>query len=489
MYPLFYSLLIFSLCLSSCQSKRDDKIIRIATSTDISQLDPRKARSLPSLLVTNLLFEGLMKRDKEGHVQCGLCENVSLSEDKKTYRFFLKKNALWSNREPILASDFASTIKSILGKEGSSPNAHLLFIIKNAKSYYTESSDDLGVRVLDSHTLEIELEQPVSHFLELLSLPIFFPYKAPHIYSGPFCIKKHTSDTLVLEKNSAFSSASKNYPDTIIFQVTDENSALQMFETGEVDWIGSPLSILPLDAVPSLQQEKKLSIAPASGTSIMRVNCTRPYLQSKSFRKKLSQSIERSDLTEHVLCGDYTPSSRFVPHSLYPPPQSSSECTCNDASSLSLLCPSAEIYPKMAQVLQSQLKKNLSLDVHIELAESQIFYSRLQKGDFDLALSSWFGDFTSPLTFLEVFENISNGTNSTGWENSEYKTLLAKTRKSFDTNEREAFLHNAEELLLENSPVIPLYHYVYRYVKNKKCSHITLDPFGYFVFEESNANK
>ena len=126
--------------------------------------------------VIRMLFTGLVYLDQNLVPQLDLASSYHVSDDFKTYVFFLK-DSHWSDGSIITAHDFVETWKTALTPAYSSPNTNLFHFIKNAKKAYlgTVSIDQVGVKALDDKTLVIELEKPNQHFLNILINSVFSP--------------------------------------------------------------------------------------------------------------------------------------------------------------------------------------------------------------------------------------------------------------------------------------------------------------------------
>src|SRR6267154_5848801 len=191
-------------CQSHPQKNNKDTVaqtLRINIRGEPQALDPRKTRSLSGQNLVRMLFEGLTRINKEEKAELALASSVSISSDLKTYTFYLK-DSLWSNADPVLASDFAYTWKKMLSPGFPSDTSFHLYVIKNAKAAKEGKLqvDLIGVKVLDEKTFEVELENPTPYFLDLVAMSAFFPVNqkvdeknpswsqnaATYVSNGPF---------------------------------------------------------------------------------------------------------------------------------------------------------------------------------------------------------------------------------------------------------------------------------------------------------------
>ena len=177
---------LFCGCQSSSPSGDKKNCARVNVVDEPQSLDPRRARDLSSLTLTRMLFEGLTRLGKEEKAEPALAEKIDVSNDLKTYTFHLRHSS-WSNGDAVTAKDFVYAWKKILDPQFVSENAFQLYVIKNAKAVKqgTLPLEELGIRMKDPYTLEVELEYPFPSFLELLAIPIFFPINAAQDAASP----------------------------------------------------------------------------------------------------------------------------------------------------------------------------------------------------------------------------------------------------------------------------------------------------------------
>ncbi|MCB1109258.1 MAG: peptide ABC transporter substrate-binding protein, partial [Chlamydiia bacterium] len=151
-------------------------------------------------------------------------------------------------------------------------------------------------------------------------------------------------------------------------------------------------------------------------------------------------------------------------------------------NTITLLYAAGDRNHKMAQALQSQWKEVLGITVELEAEETKVYFSRISNQDYQLSIGSWIADFADPINFLDVFKTKSVGTNNTHWENVVYEQLLDQSNQTLDVNQRQALLCKAEEILISEMPVIPLFTYSLLYVKNEKLKNVTISSMGSLDF-------
>jgi oligopeptide transport system substrate-binding protein len=492
--------------------------LRINIGEDPSTLDPRKSRSLCDRTLMNMLYEGLTRTNREEKVEPALAQVIEVSSDLMTYTFYLR-NAKWTNGLPIKASDFAYAWKKILDPKFPSDNASQLYPIKNAKlvKQGTLALSDLGLEIIDDQTLKVTLEQPTPYFLELTSFPAFFPVceavdrENPHwaekesasVSCGPFRLEKWKhNDELQVVKNESYWDAGSVKLLKIVMYMVKEDTELKMFEKKELEWVGSPLSHIPVDALKNFGREQGLKSKAMLGTYFFRVNTEKAALNNGNIRKALAIAIDRQSIVDHILQGDQKPATGLVPASmglqsnpyfldhdteearrLFQKGLTEIGMTVDSFPSITLIFPTAEKSSLIAQAVQQQWAETLGITLHIQSLERKVYFDILSKQNYDIAVGSWVADFNDPINFLEVFKFKTSGTNNTSWANSEYTRLLDESAALSDPEERRAILAQSEDLLMKEMPIIPIFYYNMLFANQSYVKEMVLSSMGNLDFK------
>ncbi len=203
-------LVLLTLCLILSTACRDDtphpenEIISFVLSDDPLTLDPQIADDYSSYMLIANLFEGLVRIDGNGEIKSGIAESWDISDDGMSYVFHLYENTKWSNGTPVSADDFVFGITRALSAETRSENATDLFLIKNAGSFYNgeKTADELGIKALDEHTLQIDLEYESNSLLTVLTEPVAMPCSEEFFNSAK---GKYGKDSDLIITNGSFS--------------------------------------------------------------------------------------------------------------------------------------------------------------------------------------------------------------------------------------------------------------------------------------------
>lgn len=483
------SFIIFfvSLLLLMCSSPQKESVkLALNIVSEPHSLDTRRLRTLSDISIANMIYEGLFRSSKEGVVKA-LAEDYTVDESGTIYRFKLKKTK-WSDGRDIVAEDFIHSFKTLLHPDFPSDYAFLLYYIKGAEKIKKghQEMETLGVKALDSHTLEFQLLHPIPFFLDLLTLPVFFPHPGANgVYNGPFTLFNWFHNyQITLNKNSFYWDRDQVKIDKVELHMCDNETGMQLFEKGQIDLEGSPFGIIPPDSRDQLLKAGRLTTHPILGTQWIRVNTKRDDLMNPTFRKAIATAIHRKDICEHILFNSQKPSLRICPNS------TTEKAYCDgakeEAKELLISCPQSRIFTlsytsstlsnRLAQAIQSQLD-SVGIQIALEKLEPKVFFSRVSKKDYDLALGNWIADVPDPINFLQNFRTADTGTNNTFWENVQFKELIDRAI-TLTGSARVDALEAAEKILLEESPVIPLYQMSMQYVKNPRLKGIHISNMG-----------
>lgn len=513
-YLKFFIILV--MC-AACSSKRHDAL-RMNIGGEPHTLDPRRARDLQSLTITKMFFEGLSRINPEERAELAMAEKVDISEDGKTYTFHLRP-ALWSSGETVTAHDFVYAWSKVLDPYFPADQAFQMFVIKNAKRCKDGKTvfEQVGIKALDDKTLQVELEHPIPYFLELTALPVYFPISQkideahPRwstdaqtlVGNGPFKIKewKH-SDHLYAVKNGNYWDVSHVKLEKIELIMVSEDVELKMYENGDLDWAGSPLSTLPVGALRGLKKQGQLQVKPFLATYFFRTNVEAEPFYHPLMRKAFALAIKRSEIVEHVTQGDQLPAMSFLPPSLgiqkapyfndgdlaaakalFEEALSAEGLTLETLPPISLMYIAGERNHLIAQSVQNQWRVAFGIEVQIQAVERKVFFDRITKRNFQLAVGSWTADISDSMNFLEIFKFKAGGSNNTGWENPRYRELLDLALNEGNEQKRRQIFQECESILMQEMPIIPLFHYTLLYVSKQNVKGVVLSHLGGLDFK------
>ncbi|MCA1031064.1 peptide ABC transporter substrate-binding protein [Bacillus timonensis] len=528
-YSIMMSLLlVFSLILAACGAPGADKDdaadkgegaadkpqeLRINITSEPPTLNPGLASDSTSGLIANHVFEGLTRIGQDGKPQEAMAEKIDVSEDGKTYTFTLR-DAKWSNGDAVTAQDFEYAWKWVLDPANQADYAYQIYShVLNAKEAYdgTVSMDEVGIKALDEKTLEVSLKNPTPFFLELTAFYTYFPVNSKiaqenadwakdageaYVSNGPFVLASKDSSKLVLEKNENYWDAETVKLTKIsIDMIEDANTELKSFQNGELDWAGAPMSALPTDAIPQLRSEGKLQTKVIAGTYWYKFNTLKAPFDNVNIRKAFAYSINRQAIVDNITQGGQMPAMALVPPTMIEENKEGyfkdndlekakehlalglQELGLTELPPITLSFNTSEGHQKIAQAIQDMWKQNLGVDVTIENAEWGVYLDKVDQGDFQIARMGWLGDFNDPVNFLELYTEPA-GNNDTGWTSEEYNSLLEQAASESDPAARLQLLKDAEEIIVNEMPVAPIYFYTENWVQNENLKGVVISGLG-----------
>ena len=467
-------------------------------------IDPHIVTGVPEHHILISLCEGLTipnpnPDDMNGYM-AGTAESWSVSEDGKEYIFNINKNARWSNGEPVTANDFVWSWKRILTASLGSQYPDMLYYLVGAYEYHnglTNDFSEVGVKAIDQKTLKVNLKNPTPFFLGLLSHYSTWPVHKETVLkygdiddrngewtrpgnfvcNGPFQLKSwELNNKIVVEKNPYYYDASIVKLNEIhYYPVSNVMTEDRMFRAGQLHLT----STLPSQKCPIyIEENPNLRIDPYMGTYFYRINTNHEALKDVRVRKALAYSIDRELLVNKVTkCGQipaysFTPpgSNGYEPKTQIPFDPELAKSLLEDAGysdenpfpKLEILFNTNEDHRKIALAIQQMWQVNLGIEIELVNQDWKVYLNREMIGDFQISRAGWIGDYEDPNTFLDLMRP-NRGNNKTGWENKEYDELVEKANTINNQSERYEMLYKAEEILIDNMPIIPLYTYVRSY--------------------------
>lgn len=484
-----------------------DNILRLSCQKDPVTLDPQKSSDRFSSAIIFLLFRGLTRFEADHQVYCDLAASFHILKNYKTYIFYLG-NHFWSDGSPITAHDFVYSWKRALFPEFPLRTTNFFYCIKNAEKAKKGkiSLDKVGVYAKDDFTLVVELEHPCPYFLELTSFCPLFPIrsKADHkqifsVCSGPFQLHHwKEGKEIFLLKNRFCTNTELVHLDGISFKIIpDDKKAFKLFEDDQLDWIGDPISPLPVNYLPALLYTKK--IKPIAGLASCWFNTTKPPFNNVNLRKAFGYAIPREKLLNKLLLPNTLLAKRVCPSILQDCAISPliQECPITAKNLFQLALKELKIkrlkvilsyeetdeFSRLAALLKIYWKETFNVSIQLEPLPFKELWQRLPQQQFEMSLFCPFSQYTDVINSLERFEFKNGPRNFSGWENAKYMALLQRYRKTISHKKRQELAQKAEVLLLSEMPLAPIYYRQYTYLQKSHVKNLTISPIGVMQFD------
>ncbi|MDF7658275.1 peptide ABC transporter substrate-binding protein [Erwiniaceae bacterium L1_54_6] len=461
-----------------------------------ASLDPMKAVGLPEIQVMRDLFEGLTNQDAQGHIVPGVAQSWS-SNDNKTWIFNLRKDARWSNGDPVTAQDFVYSWQRLVDPKNSSPSAWFATLsgIENAEAITKGqmSADKLGVSALDGNRLKVTLSRPVPWFPSMVANAALFPvpekviaqdgegWTAPGklVGNGAYQLQDRVvNEKIVLIRNSHYWDDAHSVLTKVTFiPINEESSATKRYRAGDIDITES----FPKNMYALLKKELPGQVYTPDqlGTYYYAFNTEKGPTADIRVRKALTWTIDRRIIAEKVLGTGEKPAWRFTPdvtagftpQKSFMQQHSQQELNAQAKSlltaagygpgkplHLTLLYNTSESHQKIAIAVASMWKKNLGVDVTLQNQEWKTYIDSRNSGNFDVIRASWVGDYNEPSTFLSLLTSNHSG-NIARFHNADYDAVLTKASNETSAQARNQDYNRAEQILAEQAPIAPIYQY------------------------------
>ncbi|MEE3469184.1 MAG: peptide ABC transporter substrate-binding protein [Butyrivibrio hungatei] len=480
--------------------------LNVMLETPVESLDPQQATDGTSFEVIADYTDGLMQMDADGQAVNALAESVDVSEDGLTYTFHIRKDANWSNGDPVTAADFVFAWQRAVDPEVASEYSYMLSDIGqivNAQEIIdgTKDKNELGVKAVDEKTLEVKLNVPVSYFLSLMYFPTFYPVNQTFFEScadtyatspettlsnGAFILDEYqpAATTIRLIKNPDYYDSDKVKLVALNYQVIqDSQQALMSYQSGDLD-----TTLVNGEQVDQVKDDPSYKAIGAGYLWYISPNMKEvKELQNKNIRYAITMALNREAITTDVLKDGSAPTYTAVPMDFATGPDGSDfsadqekfKDVCRyDATAaadywnkgleelgakeitVTMIHDADDAPIKVAQVVKEQLETTLpGLTVELQQMPKKERVQRMQEGDFELGLTRWGPDYADPMTYLGMWVT-KNANNYGFWSNSEYDEIIADCTTgstAMDPKARWSALYKAEKLVMDEAVIFPLY--------------------------------
>ncbi|MCR4789664.1 MAG: peptide ABC transporter substrate-binding protein [Treponemataceae bacterium] len=490
--------LVFLLSLSSFADEEEIKLenqrqLVILISNGDFKLDPHLNHLSTESQILDGLYEGLFSYNPSNlQAESAICENFKISRDKKTYTFFLRKEAKFSDGSPIKAQNVKDCWLRLLSTKGA-PFASLLDCIAGACDYRTGSgpAESVMINVKDDYTLSVRLTQPTVYFPNILCHTAFsIVPEEKGVYSGAFTLEAKTSNEIVLLKNQNYWGAKAVYLPSIKFVVSEDlKENTYAYNNGQLDWIIDGIDFNYLVA------PNHVSLSTQFGTEYFFFRTDHEPWNNPKLRLALLSAIDWEDLQSDSM----VKALKFiVPLSGYPEifgvPEYDIDASLsllkeagfeNQNLSLVIAIPDSSYHKTLAAKLTEYWKK-IGVELVVQTLPINMYLSAVSLWDAQLFVYSWIGDYADPMAFLELFRGNSS-LNESHWQDEIYDQLLNESSK-LEGQSRLELLSQAEQYLLDQGMVIPIRHTLAFNVLNKEVikgwydNPLNMHPLKYLYF-------
>ncbi|WP_084611343.1 peptide ABC transporter substrate-binding protein [Zooshikella ganghwensis] len=461
-----------------------------------SSLDPHLVSGTPGGFVVRDLFEGLTTEDPDGKIIPGQAERWTISDDKKVYTFYLRKNLKWSNGDPVTAHDFVFSFRRAVDPNLASPYSWYIELIgiKNANEALRGKvkPDTIGVKGIDDMTLEITLNQPTPYFTKTLAHYTTYPvhqatvkkfgkkWTLPKniVSNGPYKLTKWVvNERIESKRNPHYWDNKKTVIDRVTYYpIESSNTELDRYRAGELDITHTIAENHYKKLKKTIPDEVKTHGIVA--TYYYTLNLLKKPFDDVRVRKALSLAVDRDIIAKKVLGLGEIPAYNYIPpyvdgYEAVDSPYANmtqeeriklaqkylkeAGITEKNPLKFQVIYNTLEAHKKVAIALYSMWQKNLKhVKVEILNQEWKTFLTNKEEGNFVVARDGWNGDYNEASTMLSTLLSYSKQ-NYGRWNNKTFDQLFTKASVADNPS---LYYQKAEKLIQEEMPIIPLYYYV-----------------------------
>ena len=523
----FMMAIIFGAVACGKKAEPDKKYLRIAKDVELASMDHHEASDGLSLEMAAATIEGLYSVDAAGTPIPAIAESYEISEDGLNYTFHLRKDAKWSNGEPVTAKDFVFAWRRLVDPAIASEYSFIMDIasVKNATKIIDGelTTDELGVKAVDDNTLAVNLEVQVPYFVNLVSFPSFFPMNEKFVTekgdqyamtpedllaNGPFkMVEWNRGYGFKLDKNPDYYDAANVKIDGLDVRIMKDNqTAALKFDKNELDLVK-----LSAELVDKYQSSEALIRVPAGYLWYMAPNFENEIFSNLNARKALSHAVNKQYIVDNIMNDGSIAADFLVPVGLATGPDAKDFRATSDSYTkydkemaleywnkakselkldkmeIEIVFDDFESNKKIAEFIQSELQTNLpGLEVMLKAQPKKNRLSLMRSGEYDLGLTRWGPDFADPLTYLGMFES-GNPTNYPQYSKEAYDKIIFDVSKGELASQPEArweMMKTAEKLLVEeDAAVAPLYQRGYTFLQNPKVKGVEPHAVGVGIYK------
>ncbi|MDM2928360.1 ABC transporter substrate-binding protein [Citrobacter sp. Cm046] len=466
-----------------------------------ASLDPHKVESNVEFNLISDMFDGLVSVNLQGEIEPRLASSWE-NKDNTVWTFHLRPGITWSDGSAITAQDVVWSWQRLVSPQTASPYASYLgnMHVANALDIALGKKEPatLGVKALNDTTLEITLTQPTAAFLAMLAHPSLVPLdkvlisrfgdkwtRPEHfVSSGAYKLSQWVvNERIVAVRNTHYWDDQHTVIDKVTYlPISSEAADVNRYKAGEIDIVFS----VPVNQFAQLKKTMgdELRVSPLLSTYYYQFNTTRAPFNDRRVRRALNMALDKEIIAQKVMAQGQREAwvisqpeiggvKLHAPeYAAWPRDKRIAEAKKLLAAagfgpehplSLNLLYNTFETHQRIAIAASSMWKKNLGVEVKLQNQEWKTMLDTMHTGNFDVVRYAWIADYDDASSFLNIFRT-GDSENTTKYSNPAYDEAMLNAAKAGSLDERGKYYQQAEDILGEDVPAIPVYHYVHTHL-------------------------
>ncbi len=522
--------------------------LTVTLASEPASIDPALNSSVDGAVMIQHTFEGLMKwvdsgvmYDEDGGMskaelalgQAESYEKVLNDDGTVTYTFKLRTDAMWSDGQPVKASDFVYSWQRLADDNTAADYSYMIDMVVGWAEVNagTAEPSTLAVSAPDDNTFVVTIVNDTPYFVEICAFPATFPVRqdivdaapdtwtvdndsANYVGNGPWVMTEWVHDSYIkMEPNEYHYDVANLGPETLTFQLmADANAILAGYRSDDLQFVID----VPVDETASLLASGELNIVDYVGTYYVTYQTQAEPFDDPLVRQAFTLVIDSKYIVEQVTQTGQAPAAGFVPAGIYdadptgddfrtvggdywdiPVDDATYEANCEKARELlaqagypdgvgfpvvTYLYNTNDGHKAVGEALQSMWQEQLGVTVQLQNQEWNAFLESRKNGDFQIARNGWIADYNDPMSFLDMWVT-GGGNNDAQYANPDYDAAIAAVKETADQAERMQLMHEAEDILMAEDWVLaPIYFYTNAYMLKDNIDGVYYTPLGYYIF-------
>ena len=516
----------------------------VCIASEPQTIDPALNSAVDGAIMTQHMFEGLMKWSDSGHpvnekgnmnyaaLAAGQAESYEKTDNGDgtvTYTFKIRSDAKWSDGQPVTANDFVYSWQRLANPLTAADYCYMIDMVQGYAAVNAGEADPttLGVSAPDESTFVVNLTYDCPYFLEICAFPAAFPVRqdiieaygdtwttddnsSHYISNGPWKLAEWVHDSYIkMVPNEYHYDAANLGPNSLTFQLMeDQNSMLAAYRSGDLQFIED----MPVDEIAGLLASGELNIVDYIGTYYV---CYQTF-DNALVRQAFTLAIDSKYIVEQVTQTGQVPATGFVPAGIYdadangddfrtvggdywdaPVDDATYQANCEKARQLlaeagypngegfptvTYLYNTSDAHKAVGEALQQMWQEELGVTVQLQNQEWNAFLETRKKGEYQIARNGWIADYNDPCSFLDMWYT-GGGNNDAQYSNPEYDAMIDAAKATSDPAERMSYFHKAEDIIIGQDWALgPIYFYTQKYMMADDISGAFYTPLGYFIY-------